>query len=320
MENISTINLNSTDKYYLVINNFIDSENNYFNEIKYHKAQARSEKNYYFQLARKTDNKIISSFSFIHDENSFYSPLRGTYGGPYFTKKDLNYEVLEEYIFKIIDILSEEKPKSIEVKLSPIINDLAINSLCINLLIRKGFKIKNHEINYHIRINNNSFIDRINYAERKRLKKCIKNQYSFKTLNLNDIEDAYEIIKKNRDSKNYKMSMSLANLKNTINIFNNRFKIFGVFDKSNLIASSVCIEIEPNVLYVFYWADSIDYINNSPITILASGLYEYCQHNDYNILDIGTATIDSEPNYGLISFKKNLGFEESIKFTLSLEK
>ena len=45
----------------------------------------------------------MSSFSFIHDENSFYSPLRGTYGGPYFTKRDLSYEVLEEYIFKIAD-------------------------------------------------------------------------------------------------------------------------------------------------------------------------------------------------------------------------
>ena len=114
--------------------------------------------------------------------------------------------------------------------------------------------------------------------------------------------------------------MSLSELKNVISIFPNKFKIFGVYDSNNLIASSVCIEVEKSILYVFYWADNINYSSTSPITFLASGLYNYCQENNYRILDIGTATIDSEPNYGLISFKRNLGFKESIKLTLSLEK
>ena len=320
MKNISEINLNTNNKYYLAINKFINSENNYFNEIKYHKIQSRSDKDLYFQLVRKTDDKAVAAFSFIYDDNSFYSPLKGTFGGPYISKKDLNFDILEEFIFKIIDILSQKKPAGIHIKLSPMSNNMSINSIFINLLLRKSFKIKGHEINYHIEIRGKDFIDKINYAEKKRLKKCIKNNYIFKHLDFNNIEEVYKIIKDNRDSKKYSLSMSQDELINIMNIFPDKFKIFGVYEENNLIASSVCLEVERSVLYVFYWADNINYSSASPVTFLASGIYKYCQDNNYSILDIGTATIDSEPNYGLISFKKNLGFKESIKFTLSLEK
>lgn len=320
MKDISKINLHTTDKYYLAINKFIESENNYFNEIKYHKIQSSSKKDLYFQLARKSDDKVVATFSFIYKENSFYSPLKGTFGGIYISKQDLNFDILEEFIFKIIKILSEKNPIGIHIKLPPMFNNMSVNSICINLLLRKGFKIKNHEINYHIEINDIDFIDKINYAEKKRFKKCIKQSYTFKPLELNNIKEVYEIIKDNRDSKKYNLSMTLDDLKNVINIFPGKFKIFGVYDNKNLIASSVCIEVEKSVLYVFYWADNINYSSNSPITFLASGIYNYCQDNNYNTLDIGTATVDSEPNYGLIAFKKNIGFKESIKLTLLLEK
>ena len=101
-------------------------------------------------------------------------------------------------------------------------NNMNINSICTNLLLRKGFEIKNDEINYNIKINQTDFIDRINYAEKKRLKKCIKSNYTFKNLELNNIEEVYKIIKDNRDSKKYKLSMSLSELKNVISIFPNR--------------------------------------------------------------------------------------------------
>ena len=129
MKNNSEIKLSTSDKYYLAVNKFIKSENNYFNEIKYHKFNLVQIIDLYFQLVRKSDNKAVGTFSFIYEENSFFSPLRGTFGGPYISKENLNFDILEEFIFKIIEILFENEPNSIHIKLSAMSNNMNINSI-----------------------------------------------------------------------------------------------------------------------------------------------------------------------------------------------
>jgi hypothetical protein len=117
------------------------------------------------------------------------------------------------------------------------------------------------------------------------------------------------------------MTMDLPGFLEMTRVFPDRIHCFAVFNPSDLsiVAASICISINPDILYVFYWGDALSNLSYSPITLLASKIYDFARENSYSILDVGTSTINNNPNYGLINFKKNMGFEESIKLTLEFK-
>jgi len=84
-----------------------------------------------------------------------------------------------------------------------------------------------------------------------------------------------------------------------------------------MIAASICIAVDKTVFYVFYWGEIDGYQNPSPIPFLAQGLYSYCQKEGFKLMDVGTATVEGNPNHGLIRFKRSLGLGESLKLTFS---
>jgi len=101
-----------------------------------------------------------------------------------------------------------------------------------------------------------------------------------------------------------------------INIFPEKFKIFGVFNNQTILASAICIKINSKILYVFYWGDTDGQKFYSPITFLSYEIVNYCRNNDIEILDLGTSTKDSKYNLGLINFKKGIGAKSCKKIKL----
>ena len=83
-----------------------------------------------------------------------------------------------------------------------------------------------------------------------------------------------------------------------------------------MIASAICINVVKNILYVFYWGEVDGYENLSPITLLFKNIAEFGKTNNFKIIDIGTSTNNSLPNYGLINFKTSLGCLSCNKFQL----
>jgi len=49
---------------------------------------------------------------------------------------------------------------------------------------------------------------------------------------------------------------------------------------------------------------------------VADAIYRYAQKIGFKVMDVGTSTIDFEVNFGLLEFKRGLGFAESLKLTM----
>ena len=101
--------------------------------------------------------------------------------------------------------------------------------------------------------------------------------------------------------------MNWEDLHKMINAFPNNFLSFGLFNLEEIIASAICIKISEEILYVFYWGDNEDYQDISPISYLSYKIASYCKSNNIRILDLGTSSYKSLPNFGLINFKKSIG-------------
>ncbi len=306
----------------IVVNGFLPSTDScIFNSIEYFRLHSSSDKDSFFQLVEKKLHKVFVTICFYYDpdSDSFISPKKGTFGGVSLSS-DVSFEYLELFLDAVLDFLRSYGVRGFEIKCPPITHDQTTTSIFINYCMRKGLCLSTPEINYDLAVNNNSsFYDHVDYGNMKRIKKALREGFFASQLDNSLIVKVYEVLEKSRARKGYSLSMTLIQLEEMINIFAKKIVLFGVYDGLgvDLVASAFCIRLSKTVFYVFYWGDSGNLKGHSPLALLASEIYKYCQHEDIKILDVGISTLKGVPNYGLHNFKKNLGFRESLKFTLS---
>jgi len=147
---------------------------------------------------------------------------------------------------------------------------------------------------------------------------ALKNELNFKKLSVDTLPEAYELIKKAREDKNYPVTMSLEGLQNTFLRFPYNYNLFGVYSDNRLVSASVCIKVSNEIMYNFYVGDDLNYRKHSPVVYLLAELFNWCKHKGYNILDLGISTDKGVLNKGLFNFKANLGAQHSEKPTYAM--
>jgi hypothetical protein len=255
---------------------------------------------------------------YLRGNGAYVSPLKGTFGGISVHQK-VEFKVLEGFIQQSVAYLLLKGAKSLSIKLAPSSHGPEVFSVTCNVLLRLGFLVESKELNYDLRVNERSYLERIDYGNVKRIKKCLREGFHAFELETSRFEEASEVIALNRLRRGYPISMTYDQIQEMVLTFPGRIVCFGIASdatKKKLVASSVCILINSKILYVFYWGDIAEMETLSPVAMLASHIYEYMQKNDYEMLDVGTSTINGEPVYGLVNFKRSLGFSESLKLTL----
>ncbi len=303
------------------INHFLPADNNHiFNESDYFKLHAGSANDVYAQLVRNTDDRVCGTISFYESgDKVFASPKRGTFGG-LGLNCPLDAQTVERFLVMLFDHLKANGAREIDVKCAPFSHDLPLSSLVSNILLRHGAVIASQELNHDMRIDARPFLERIDYGNAKRIRKCLREGFIAEQIDVSECEAAYNVICDNRVRRGYPISMTAEQLNTMVNTFPGRLHVFAVYadlQKSRIVAASICIAVSRFVLYVFYWGDTADMNSHSPIALLASRIYDFCQREGFQLLDAGTSTLAGEPNHGLINFKRNLGFSESLKLSFA---
>jgi hypothetical protein len=319
-DNIAELNMHKitiNEKFYWTCNSFLPvSSGCLFGEVEFFRLHAESDQDLYMQLVSESSQKVYASLSFYrHERNAFVSPKRGTFGG-LMVYASVDIEVLDRFVKLALLHLQTFNPRQILIKLAPFSHDLALSSMMVNFLSRNNFLLAGHELNYDMRVDQQPFFDRISYGNRKRIKKCIHEGYFPECVDSSLMAQVYAVIEENRHRKGNQVSMTLAQLQLMVSTFPGRIQLFAVWQsagRQRMLASAVCIALSEEIFYVFYWGDVTGMDTMSPITLLAQCIYEYCQKHGFRLLDVGTSTLDGNPNYGLINFKQHLGFTASLK-------
>jgi Acetyltransferase (GNAT) domain len=150
----------------------------------------------------------------------------------------------------------------------------------------------------------------------KRLRKCRREGLVAEPLALTELGAVHSMLVECRAGKGRTTSMSLPQLQAMADRFPHAIHLFGVRDAGLLAAGAVCLRLDPRTLYVFMWGDRPAYARFSPVVPLAEAIYAHCQAEGVGLLDVGTSTEDAVANFGLIRFKRGLGFRESLKLRL----
>lgn len=305
-------------KYEIKINYLLYSDlHHIFNTPAFFKLH-QTERAFYFQLTKKNSNEVIGTIHFTEISPAlFKSPAKGTFGGAV-TKENLAFDIYEDFITTVDKYLWLNGAKKIEIILPPMCHNPSNFSMKYNILVRHGYTVNNQELNYALTVNDEPFISKLNDANRRRhLNRCLQDGFISQKLDISFYLEAYTLIVENGKRRGFDFSMSYEQVMQMVNLFPEDFLFFGVFDRNALVASSICIVINYTILYIFAWGNVEGMESYSPITLLASHIYEYAQRQGFKILDIGISTYKGEPNMGLIQFKNKLGCKESLKLSFS---
>lgn len=241
---------------------------------------------------------------YLNHLDEYKSPTIGTFGG-------FSGGTPEE----MESVLSGLIARKITISLAPEAHDKNLFMRSVSVLDKCGFKVLYGDINYSLEIDDKQLSRRMVVGHRKKLAKCKRAGFEAKELNRTEWLSAYALLDANRRRKNRNLSMSWNDLNRQDDALPHLIKMFGVYDGSKLLSAAICIRIKPDVLYVYAWGDSGD-SEYAPTIMLASHIYDHCRTNKIRIMDVGIATEFGVPNYGLMKFKENLGFEQSLKLTM----
>jgi hypothetical protein len=180
--------------------------------------------------------------------------------------------------------------------------------------------LADHELNYDMAVDSRPLLERMGSGNAKRLRKCVREGLVAQPVPLVEYLNVYRVIEDNRRRRGFPMTMSAEQLGDMARAFPDRLHLFSVIapgTTSSMCAAAVTVALTESILYVLYWGDAAGMETYSPIALLASSIYEFCQARGFTRLDVGTSTVAGVPNHGLIQFKRNLGFVESLKLSFA---
>jgi hypothetical protein len=250
--------------------------------------------------------------------DKFLSPISAPFGGFTFVAENVRLQHIEESIEALNLWAVQNKFSLIRLILPPVIYHRTFLAKQLNCLWRKGFEISGIDLNYAFELEtfNEAYPDNIWYNARKNLHRSLAEGLVFiECQTIDEKLKAFEIIKQNRERKNFPLRMSWDQILETIQIIPADFFLVTSQQKTP-IASAIVFRISNYIVQVIYWGDIEGYVELRPMNFLSFMIFNYYKKCDIKFVDIGPSTAQSVPNYGLCEFKEGIGCRIDPKFIL----
>jgi len=289
-----------------------DFESSLFHHPAHLSLQRAEGWKWYYTLHTKRANIVASLYLNINGEVA-NSAVRSPFGTVECAAA-IPAEILYRFLVFVETRLRKIGVRKIIVKNPPLHYAMKSGALLQTFLFNQGYTVTDATVGT-IRYTHDDFSSGLNRLEQRKLKKSGNEKLHCDFLSHDNLEDVYFFIHKCRQEKEYPLSMTLADLQQTITRFPDRYALLGVYLNEEMVAASLSVRVTSSILYNFYADHAAVYDHLSPTVLLVKGLYEYCQQNAIDLLDLGTSAVNGQPNFGLLNFKMRLGGRPSPKLT-----
>lgn len=264
-----------------------------------------------------SDKKVRMGILLGEDDKLLKSPFSAPYGG--FCSNGKQCLEMMEKATELLRQYSLQRGKRCRITLPPLAYDMSQGAKWANVLGRKC--VESHmDLNYHMPLcNDTPYESLISSTARNKLKQATRHPFQLTRLDSNlsaEVARAYAIIKRNRDEHNYPLRMSLDNVLQTTRIIKADFFVLSVYGED--VAAAQVFHVAEGIAQVIYWGDLKEHSHLRTMNILAAMLYRHYTHQGLRMLDIGPSCEDGLPNYGLCSFKEDVGCQVSPKYTFMI--
>ncbi|MCX6219199.1 GNAT family N-acetyltransferase [Spirosoma sp.] len=185
------------------------------------------------------------------------------------------------------------------------------------VLAKHKFVIADSNTSSFLPIDDEPFVTKLAPAARRRLRKCREVEFIFAHQQPTNVGDVVTFIRRTRQQQGYPLPLEPEQLIDLLQSFPEQFSVFTVTNGPSLAAVMITVRVRHDILYTFLPASDPAYHAFSPMILLIDGLYSHCQQHGIHLLDLGVSLDASrQPKPSLLRFKRNLGAQESPKYTL----
>ncbi len=128
----------------------------------------------------------------------------------------------------------------------------------------------------------------------------------------------YDLLARNRAGRDVSLSLTYEDLVAQSDFLPDRYLFVSCFDEySNMIAYSVCVKLNDDILYVLYWGEEPIARGRSPVVLICAELIVFATLNNFKYLDIGISSVGGFLDKNLHAFKQRLGCKACQKLIIS---
>lgn len=285
-----------------------------FDDIRFHQTVENRVDELWYVLFRK-ENKNRAGAIFGRKGNELKLHYSAPFGMIEVVKDHLKIEEYEEIVMAIEKLAQEHNIESIFYRFPPAFYKANEINKLINVLMRQGYDVEEADLNYALETKSgDAFIENLQRNARKNLNIALKNNLClYQCSTVEEKEEAYRVIKKNREDKGFPLRMTWEQVCRTIECVEADF--YHVKLDMDIIAAAMIYRVNPHIVQVVYWGDIREYAEYKPINYLSYMLNEIYDKQGVDFIDIGPSTEFGVPNYGLCDFKESIGCRIDVKYT-----
>jgi hypothetical protein len=291
----------------------LDFEESLFNQ-EAHRFLQSTEGWHSFYIVHEKQKKISAAIHFHLSGKIAKSPLRAPFGSLEFAQST-PLDVVFDFLLFFEERLRSMGVTGIVIKNYPNAYNDQNASVSQTFFTNLNYVITAAEVDSVMDVNPGEVQELFHRSHRQRFDKALQAGLIFQEIPSHEVRTAYTFIDQCQQAKGYRLSMDHDQMQKTVKTFPDHYKIFGVFSERELVAASIAIHVQPNIMYDFCHDHAPAYDDLSPVVTLIAGIYRYCQSNAVNLLDLGTSASGGKPNFSLLHFKRCLGSRPTPKQT-----
>lgn len=208
--------------------------------------------------------------------------------------------------------------RCIRVTFPPSVYDESHIAKLYNSFYNADFRISGCDLNfqYNLTAFGDDYEMSIDPKARQKLRAAIRSNLTFQKTD--DVRKAYDVIRANREAKNYPLWMSYDNVLETTQVIKTDFFIT-LSPAQETIAAAMVYEVAPDKVQVIYWGNAPSSDDLRPMNFMAYHVFAHYKQCGKEFIDIGPSTEFSVPNFGLCDFKQAIGCQTSSKISFEID-
>jgi len=270
-----------------------------------------------FHLMVKEKNNIIALFPAVEETNSIISHKGASYGG-FVIKDGLGVHEIYLAVQHSLDYLKSHNYEKIILTQPPLIYYKNPNQYIDFALMKNGFHYRKREITAVIPLDAAEPLLTFHADARRSTKKAIREGVQVKISE--DFKTFYDILKHNLGMRhNVSPTHTLDELLKLKTLFPDDIILFGAYLKEKMLGGIVIFMTNPNVILAFYISHDDRFQSYRPVNLLFYEVINWGRNKGFKYLDLGTFTLNMEPNWGLGRFKENFNARGFLRDTFELQ-
>ena len=247
-------------------------------------------------------------------DNVLCSPFSAPFGGFHYQHEHLPYDTVFNFLSNLKVFVTEQGFNRVNITLPPTIYQNNMNAKFVNAFIRMGFTMATPDIQNCVNLKNFDGTW-IKGTVAQNCRKAIKNQLSCSIVtDKKSMQDAYEVILRNRVEQEREIHMTLDDLLKVNEIFPVDF--FLVEDNMGCgIGAGIFYRGHDKIVQGVFLGDDMEKRSLGIIDFLVMNIYEHYKKMNFCYIDLGISSMCGDPNVGLIRFKEIHNCETSLRFT-----